>query len=211
MAEDPVARRRGRRAGGEDTRAALLDAARQVFAEQGFSGATVRGIAARAGVDAAMVNHWFGGKQGLFTATIELPFDPIVLVDEALRGDREDVGERIIRNFARMWDTYDGRFATIMHSVSSQEQAARMMREFFSASVFGRITSALGVDRPELRGALCASQIVGLGMVRYVLRLEPLASADVDTLAATVGPNLQRYLTGELPESGANRAARDSR
>ncbi|HEY0808417.1 MAG TPA: TetR family transcriptional regulator, partial [Pseudonocardiaceae bacterium] len=84
----PPARRRGRRAGGEDTRAALVTAARAVFAEQGYQGATVRAIAARAGVDAAMVNHWFGGKQGLFAAIVELPFDPAELVERVLVGDR---------------------------------------------------------------------------------------------------------------------------
>lgn len=193
------ARRRGRRTGGEDTRAALVEAGRAVFAEQGYAGATVRGIATLAGVDPAMVNHWFGGKQGLFLATIELPFDPIELVEDALDGDRDTVAERIVRNFATMWDTYEGRFATILHSVANQEQAARMVREFFSSAVFGRVTDSLGADQPEWRAALAATQLLGLGITRYVLRLEPLASVDADTLAVTIGPNLQRYLTGPLP------------
>lgn len=198
-ADTPASRRRGRRAGGEDTRAALLDAARAVFAEQGYQGATVRTIAARAGVDAAMVNHWFGGKQGLFTAIVELPFDPSEVIDGALDGDRHSVAERLLRTFVTVWDTYEGRFATLMLSVASNELAAQMMGEYFSRTVFSRITRATAGDRTELRASLAASQVVGLGIARYVLKLEPLASADIETIVDTVGPNLQRYLTGDLP------------
>ncbi len=175
-------RRRGRRSGGEDTKAALLDAARAVFAEQGYQGATVRGIAARAGVDAAMVNHWFGGKQGLFAATIELPFQPAELIDGVVAGDPAQLAERIVRTFLTLWDTHEGRFATLVLSVASQEMAARMMAEFFAGAVFGRFAEAAGGDGADLRAALCGTQVVGLGLVRYVLKLEPVASADVDTL-----------------------------
>ncbi|HEX5406661.1 MAG TPA: TetR family transcriptional regulator [Pseudonocardiaceae bacterium] len=196
MTEEP--KRRGRRSGGEDTRAALLDAARAVFAEQGYQGATVRTIAARAGVDAAMVNHWFGGKQGLFAAIVELPFDPTELIEAVMHGGPDTLAERLIRTFVSLWDTYEGQFATLMLSVASQETAARSMAEFFSGTVFHVITEAVGADQAELRAALCGTQMVGLGVIRYVLKLEPLASADVDALIAMVGPNLQRYLTGQL-------------
>jgi AcrR family transcriptional regulator len=191
-------RRRGRRSGGEDTRGALLAAARTVFAEQGYQGATVRGIAARAGVDAAMVNHWFGGKQGLFAATIELPFDPAVLLDRILKGPLDTLAERVVRTFVTLWDTHEGRFASLMLSVASQQMAATMMAEFFAGTVFGRIAERTGSARPELRAALCGTQLVGLGMGRYVLKLEPVVSADVESLVGLVAPTLQRYLTGEL-------------
>jgi AcrR family transcriptional regulator len=191
-------RRRGRRSGGEDTRAALLAAGRAVFAEQGYQGATVRGIAARAGVDAAMVNHWFGGKQGLFAAIVQLPFDPADLIDKLTDGPAEEMAERLIRTFVTLWDTNEGRFSTLMLSVASQDMAATAVAEFFTGTVFRLVADTTGSDRPELRAALCGSQMVGLGMFRYVLKLEPVASADLDTLVATIGPNLQRYLTGEL-------------
>jgi AcrR family transcriptional regulator len=194
----PAARRRGRRAGGADTKAALLDAARAVFAEQGFQGATVRAIAARAGVDAAMVNHWFGGKRALFAAIVELPFDPGEMLDKALEGPPETLAERVIHTFVHMWDTYDGRFAALMLSIASQELAAGAMAEFFTRTILTRITTVTGQDRPELRASLSATQIVGLGVVRYVLKLEPLASADIDTVVATIAPSLQRYLTGPV-------------
>jgi AcrR family transcriptional regulator len=191
-------KRRGRRGGGEDTRAALLAAARDVFAEQGYSGATVRGIAGRAGVDPAMVNHWFGSKQGLFSAIVDVPFDPAELISRATDGPPEDIASRVIHAFITLWDTHEGRFAALMLSVASQEAAAAAMASFFTGTVFRVINEVTGADRAGLRASLAASQMLGLGVARYVLRLEPLASADVDTIVSLVGPNLQRYLTGEL-------------
>lgn len=192
-------RRRGRRPAGADTRHALLDAARQVFVERGYDGATVRLIAARADVDPAMVNHWFGGKEGLFAAATSIPVDPAALVETLTAGGPDEIGERIVRQFLTVWDTAgEGRLIALIRSVSSHEESARMLREFISRLVFGRLTERLGVDQPQLRAALCGSQIAGLGMVRYVLRLEPLASADHDLVAAAIGPTLQRYLTAPL-------------
>ena len=193
------ARPRGRRRAGENTRSALLDAARVEFTDRGFDGATVRSIAQRAGMDPAMVNHWFGGKDGLFVAALQLPFDPDDIVRRILDGDPRQLAERVLRTFLSVWDTNGGGALTaLVRSVASHEGAARMMREFVSRVIFGRIISAVAPDRPELRTALCGTQITGLAMVRYVIRLEPLASADHETVVAAIAPNLQRYLTGEL-------------
>jgi len=198
-AGNTAGRRRGRRPAGEDTRAALLAAARAVFVEQGFDRATVRTIASRAGLDAAMVNHWFGGKEGLFAAAMQFPVDPSTLVDELLAGGVDDLGERLVRRFLSVWDSSrGGALVALIRSASSHEEAARMMREFITSVLFGRLAAAMDSDRPELRAALCGSQISGLALTRYVIRLEPLASADPDTVAAAIGPTMQRYLTGEL-------------
>lgn len=192
-------RRRGRRSGGEDTRAALLEAAREIFAEQGYNGATVRAIATRAGVDPAMVNHWFGGKEGLFTASISLPFDPREILAHLLEEDPERLAERMVREFLTAWDTAGGgHFIALVRSVATHDTAGRMLREFVTTLLFGRLITALGMDRPQLRAALCGSQISGLGIMRYVVKLEPLASADHDTVIAAIAPALQRYLTGDL-------------
>jgi AcrR family transcriptional regulator len=169
------------------------------FTERGFDGATVRAIAQRAGVDAAMVNHWFGGKDGLFVAAMEIPVNPAEIIPRILEGAPEQVAERILRTFLSVWDANGGgALAALMRSVASHEQAARMMREFVSRVVIGRIVSAVAPDRLELRAALCGTQIAGLAMIRYVIRLEPLASAQHDTVVAVIAPNLQRYLTGVL-------------
>ncbi|MGH3795354.1 MAG: TetR family transcriptional regulator [Pseudonocardiaceae bacterium] len=199
----PVARRvrrpRGRRPGGEDTRGALLDAARVEFIERGFDGATVRAIAQRAEVDPAMVNHWFGGKDGLFVAAMEIPVNAGEIVPRLLDGPADQLAERIVRTFLAVWDTNGGgALAALMRSVASHEDAAAMMRDFVGRVIFGRVVATVAPDRPELRAALCGSQIAGLGLMRYVIRLEPLASADHDTVVAAIAPNLQRYLTGVL-------------
>ena len=190
-------RRRGRRPAGADTRAALLAAAREVFAEQGYAGATVRAIAGRAGVDAAMVNHWFGGKQGLFSAVMELPGTLWLtdVVEAILTGDEGALAERIVRTFVTLWDTHEGQFAALIRSVSSQEMTATVFRDFLTKEVLGRVANKIGADHPELRASLCASQMVGLGVARYVVKLGPLASADVDTVVRAVAPTLTRYLT----------------
>ncbi len=190
---------RGRRPAGENTRAALLDAARAEFTERGFDGATVRAIAQRAGVDAAMVNHWFGGKEALFVAAMEIPVDPVKIVHGILDGDPARSAEQILRTFLSVWDAEGGgALAALMRSVASHEGAARMMREFLGQVIFGRVVPAVAPDQHELRAALCGTQIAGLAMIRYVIRLEPLASADHDTVVTAIAPNLQRYLTGGL-------------
>ncbi|MER7014657.1 TetR family transcriptional regulator [Saccharopolyspora sp. NPDC000359] len=192
-------KRRGRRPSGVDTKAALLAAAREVFTEQGYDAATVRAIAAQAGVDPAMVNHWFGGKAGLFSAAVHIPVNPAEVVPQLLAGDREQLAERLLRRFLAAWDNAEGgQFAALVRSVASNEDAVAMLREFIQNVMFEKLIRALDVDQPELRGALCGSQVVGLGMARYVVRLEPLASADHDTVVAAIAPNLQRYLTGDL-------------
>ncbi len=177
----------------------LLDAALSEFTDRGYEGATVRAIAGRAGVDAAMVNHWFGSKDGLFVAAMEIPVNPDELIPRLLDGDPARLGERVVRTFLTVWDANDGgTFTALIRSVSSHESAARMLREFVARIVLGRIVAAVAPDSPELRAALCGTQVAGLGMVRYVLRLEPLASADHDTVVAAIAPTLQRYLTGPL-------------
>jgi AcrR family transcriptional regulator len=192
-------KRRGRRRNGADTKAALLTAAREVFTEQGYNGATVRAIAGRAGVDPAMVNHWFGGKDGLFTAAVHIPINPAEVVPQLLTGDPEQLAERMLRRFLTVWDNAEGgQFAALIRSIASNENAVTMLREFIQNVMFTRLIKALDVDQPELRAALCGTQIIGLGMARYVVRLEPLASADHDTVVAAVAPNLQRYLTGDI-------------
>ena len=192
-------RRRGRRPGGADTRAQLLDAARAEFADRGYEGATVRAIAERAGVDAAMVNHWFGGKEALFTASLDILVDPAMLIKDVLPGPPERLAWRIVPQFLDLWDsTGGGQMVTLVRSIASHEAAARMMREFIARVILKRVVETVAPDQHELRAALAGTQLIGLGVVRYVIRLEPLASADHATVTAAVAPNLQRYLTGDI-------------
>ncbi len=192
-------RRRGRRPGGTDTRGELLDAARVVFAERGYEGATVRAIAERAGVDAAMVNHWFGNKEALFTASLDIPIDPTTVFPEIVGGDPDHLGERLVGRFVSVWDATGGApLASLIRSVATHDAAARMLREFVSQVLLTRIVSAIAPDQADLRASLVGSQLIGLGMARYVVKLEPLASADHATIVGAVAPTVQRYLTGPL-------------
>ncbi|MCF7548425.1 TetR family transcriptional regulator [Pseudonocardia sp. WMMC193] len=192
-------RRRGRRTSGEDTRAALLEAARLEFNEKGYDGATVRRIAERAGVDAAMVNHWFGGKGALFTASLEVPVDPSALIAAVVAGGPDGVGERLVATFLRVWDLASGGpLITLLRSVASHPAAARMMREFVASTILGPVVRAVSPDRHDERMALVAAQMIGIGLVRYVVELEPLATGGHGPIVAAVGPTVQGYLTGPL-------------
>lgn len=193
-------RRRGRRPGGTDTREALINAAREVFIEQGYDGATVRAIASRAGVDAAMVNHWFGGKEGLFgEAVLKLPFNPQEIVEDLLKASPDDIGNTIVHTFLTRWDnTGGGVFTALIRSVTSHDEATLLLKDFFMKFVFKQVIGKLAPDNHDLRATLVATQVIGMGMVRYVARFEPFASADEDTLAAAIAPTIQRYITGTI-------------
>ncbi|MEV4809967.1 TetR family transcriptional regulator [Micromonospora avicenniae] len=196
-----MVRRTGRRPGNPDTREAILSAARSAFAERGFAAASIRTIAAAAGVDPALVHHYFGSKDQLFLAAMQAPVDPRELLPGVLAGDRDGIGERLVRTFLGVWDSPAGTAGVaLMRSAVSNEWTARLLREFVVTQVLRRVLEHLDIDPAELplRGSLVATQLVGLAMMRYVIRLEPVASADPATLVAAVGPTVQRYLTGEL-------------
>ncbi|MEU7971729.1 TetR family transcriptional regulator [Micromonospora sp. NPDC049089] len=197
-----MTRRTGRRPGNPGTREAILDAARTAFAERGYDAASIRGIAGTAQVDPALVHHYFGSKDQLFLAAMNFPVDPGQLVPRVLAGDRDAVGERMVRIFLGVWDSPAGSAAqALLRSAVSNEWTARLLREFVTTQVLRRVLENLDVDPVELplRGSLVATQMIGLAMMRHVVRLEPVASADPETLVAAIGPTIQRYLTGPLP------------
>jgi len=194
-------RRSGRRPGNQDTREAILAAARTIFAERGFDQASIRAIATAAEVDPALVHHYFGTKDKLFLASMEMPLDPGELVPKALDGPREEAGERLVRLVLTVWDSPAGKAAVaLLRSAMSNEWTARLLREFIITQVLRKAIAELGMegDDAPLRAALVATQIGGLAMVRYVLKVEPIASQDPETLVRAIAPNVQRYLVGEL-------------
>jgi AcrR family transcriptional regulator len=195
-----ASRRRGRRPHGYETKTELLKAARTVFAEAGFEGATVREIARQAGVDPAMVKHWFGGKEGLFVQAVPgIPFDPQELIAELLDGPEQTLGDRMVRAFLLRWDASGGeQFSALIRSVASHDIIARALREFLLDHVFGALGSQLATDQRTFRAALCASQLLGVGMIRYVAKFEPFAGADREIIVRAVGSNMRRYLAEPL-------------
>jgi AcrR family transcriptional regulator len=189
---------RGRRPGGEDTRTTILDAARAEFAEQGYDATSLRGIARRACVDPALVHHYFEGKAALFAEVMDLPVDPAVLIERVLAGPRERVGAALVETFLDVWDSPGGRqrFQAVVRSASSHDEAARMLREFLTREIFGRIAHALLDDGSDadLRAGLAAGQMLGVAMMRYVIDFPAVAKAERQDLVALLGPAIQRYL-----------------
>jgi AcrR family transcriptional regulator len=194
-------RRRGRRPAGEDRRGDILAAARDEFARRGFDGTTLRGIARAAGVDPRLVHHYFDGKDAVFTAAFELPVRPQDVVEPMVAPGPDGIGERLIRLFLTVWDSPPGRqrIVALLGASLTSEAAARMLREFLTREVLGRIVARLGTDDAELRASLAGSQMMGLVVARYVVAIEPLASLEPDMVVQLIGPTLQAYLTGPLP------------
>lgn len=197
--------RTGRRPGESGARTAILDAARLSFAQEGYDGSTIRSIAGRAAVDPALVHHYFGNKDSLFAAAMQFPLNPAEALTPLLEQGLDGLGERLLRLFLSVWDRSApaSPFVAMIRSASSNDQAAAMLREFISREVIGRLAHALATDHPELRATLVGSQLVGLGFARYVVRLEPLASEDADTVVRCIAPTIQHYLTGRLDIPGA--------
>jgi AcrR family transcriptional regulator len=187
---------------------AILVGARRRFADHGYDGATIRGIAADAGVDPALVHHFYGTKEKLFVAAIRFPIVPSEVIPRVASADRDRLGETILRTVLGVWEGEETRAQTLalLRSALTNDQAAEMIRGFVTSAILGTIATVAQGDEPEYRASLVASQILGLAVTRYVVRLEPLASAGEEDLVAAIAPTLQRYLTGEVrraPESDA--------
>lgn len=190
-------RRRGRpRAGESDARERILAAAVEEFAAAGYDAATIRGIAARAGVDPALVHHHFGTKADLFGEAVHAPMRPDLALPEILEGDRDRVGERIVRYLLETWEKPDvrKRGVVLLRAAIGNRLTTPLLTEFLSRELLSRLARALEVEDASLRASLVASQVAGLLIARFVLRLPALAEASVDELVARVGPTVQRYL-----------------
>lgn len=201
-------RPRGRRPGNEDTAEAILLAARAAFAERGYDGTSIRRIAATAGVDSALVHHYFGTKEQLFVAAVRFPIDPAELASRIGDGSADRLGERIVATFLSVWDdpTSGPALEALMRGALASQDAARLMQEFFAVEIVRRLAptlvSVVDPDQLATRASLVASQLFGLAAVRHLLRFEPLASMSSDDAVAAVAPTIQRYLTGTWTVDG---------
>lgn len=191
--------RAGRRPGNQDTRGAIVTAARHAFAARGFAGASVRAIAAEAGVDAALIHHYFDTKEQLFLATIALPLTLPALLEEATAQGLDGLGERLLAMVLGVWDSpLQPSLVAAIRTLLTEPALTRTVSEFLTLEVIGRVLSHadLTPDEASRRAGLVASQILGLIMGRYVLRLPALAGRPTTELVAEVGPTLQHYLDG---------------
>jgi len=193
-------KRRGRRPGDAAvTRAAILEAARAVFGERGYERATIRAIAARAGVDPALVHHYFGRKHQLFGAAHEIPADPVEVLSEVLvSGDPDHLGEDIARFYVTTFFKPDGPMPSLLRAAATNAQAAAMLRGFIERGIIGRFEAVYPVPDIRLRVALIGSHLVGLFVARHLIGVKDLAEEDTEVLVRAIGPTIQRYLTEPL-------------
>ena len=195
-----LAPRRGRRPGAPDTRAAILAAARATFAGNGYAGTSMRAVAAAAGVDPALVHHYFGTKDGLFLAALEVKVDPREAMVPVVAGGIDGAGERLLRVFVAVWDDEESRLPLLALVRGIVEPGGQqLLRDGVLRMVLGPVGAALELDQPERRMAHVASQLVGLVLLRYLLAVEPLASMPTEQLVATYAPVIQGYLADPLP------------
>ncbi|GAY18200.1 TetR family transcriptional regulator [Mycobacterium sp. shizuoka-1] len=197
----PPAKRPGRPPGASDTRDRILASARELFARNGIDKTSIRAIAAAAGVDSALVHHYFGTKQQLFTAAINIPIDPMSVLVPLRDTPVEQLGSVLPAVLLPLWDSEMGSalVATIRSLLAGSDISLvrSFLQEIITAEIGPRIDNPPGSG--PLRVQFVASQLIGVVLARYIIGLEPLASLPPERVAETIAPNLQRYLTGELP------------
>ncbi|MGH3505322.1 MAG: TetR family transcriptional regulator [Nocardioidaceae bacterium] len=199
-AERASNRRTGRRPGHPNTRAAILSAAKGEFAARGFDRVSVREIGRAAGVDPALVHHYFGSKDDLLLAALEVPFDPRELIPALVEQGTAGLGVRIATTFLSVWDDEVRQLplVALVRSAMSSESAADLLRSGLGQMILTPVADAIGTPDAQLRASLVGSQLMGLIMARYLVRMEPVASAPAATVAAALAPTLQRYIDGPL-------------
>lgn len=194
--------RSGRWRTGQQNKQRIVDAAREHFMRDGYERATVRRIAADAGVDVAMVYYHFGNKEGLFNASVlDTPQHPLHQLALLLAEDPGHIGERLVRDVIQRWDegaSFDP-MLTVWRSAAIQPLARKLLHDTLAGPVAEQIAAQFGVDNAELRAELVTVHLVGLAFARYQLKIEPMASAGIDDLVAWIGPTVQRYLTEPNP------------
>lgn len=196
----PVTPHSGRRGGTSSTRDDIVRAAQKLFAERGYHGATMRAIASEAEVDPALIHHFFISKEGVFSAAIGDFFKADQIVDEVLQPDVTAVGCRLISSFVGLLDQPEtqGPILAVIRSAASYGDAVRLLEDYIVRQVIGQIVKQTAGSHQSLRATLIGAEIIGLIMMRYVFKVEPLASAPDDVIALAMGPGIDRYLAGDL-------------
>ncbi len=203
MPRNTERKRPGRPAGNSDNRGRILQCARDLFARNGFRNTSIRAVAAAAGVDSALVHHYYGTKEQLFAAAIQIPVDPMDIIGPLRQVPVEQIGYTLASLVLPLWESHMGAglIATLRSMLAGSEV------QFFRAFVQEIIAAEIGprVDDPPGSGVVriqfVAAQLVGVVMARYIIELEPFASLPIAQIADTIAPTLQRYLTGDLPLS----------
>lgn len=191
----------GRRAGSPDTRAEILDAARVEFATNGYDRATVRAIAGRAGVDPSLIHHYFGTKGQLFAESIDIPGPATGAIRVVATADRDQLGRHLAETFFTVWEQEEARSALLgilRAAMGGEDQAVAAFREFLTTALMDEIAPKIEGEGARLRALFMASQLVGVALTRYVMRLEPIASTPIEEIVDQVAPRIQSYVDGSL-------------
>ena len=191
----------GRRPGTGSSRQMILDAARDQFTQHGYKGATVRAIAGQAGADPNLIRHFFGDKDGLFAAAMELPPEAASTILAVFDHAVEEWGERLTRAYLTIWESPDtaAPLRAILVSAFTNDQALESLRSFLVSTALEPASRKLNMSNPGLRVTVSMSHLLGIALTRYILQAPPIREQSIDNLAALVGPTIQRYLKGPLP------------
>jgi AcrR family transcriptional regulator len=194
--------RPGRWRSGAESKQRILRTARDLFGRHGYGATTVRAIATAAGVDPAMVFYFFGTKQGLFAAAVEMSGNVPPAIESIFDGDLGTIGERIVRTLVENLDNSERTpLVMLTRSAPTDSRSEALLREFIDREITGRLAAALGTPDAALRAAMVNVQILGLTVARYIMRIEPIASATADELVTSFGPLVQHCLTGPTASS----------
>lgn len=204
--QEPMQRGRGRPPGESGTREAIAGEAGRQFSERGYGKTTLRGIARAAGVDPRLVTHYFGSKQELFVASVELPMEPDQVISAVFDGPPGDAPSRAAHLLVTLIDTAETRrpLLALLRAAVTEPEAATLIRRVLAERLLGPVAARLGGPRPELRASMVASQLVGLVVARYVVGIPPLAAASRDDLIRALEPVLAHYLRGDWVREDAD-------
>ena len=194
-------RARGRRPGAQHTREQILAAARERFLADGYQAATMRSIAAAAGVDVALIAYYFGSKADLFAAAMALTVNPVAVASGALEGDLDTVAVRVLTAMLATWDAEEsgGSLRRLASAAAADPELARPLAEVVSREIVGRVAARLEGDGAMERAAAFTTQIVGVVFARYVIGLEPVASMPAAELVRRLAPSMQLALAPGPP------------
>lgn len=193
-----AAKKRGPRSEGSTTREDILEAARTTFSDAGYDRATIRRIASAAGVDPALVIHYFGNKENLFAAAVKLPVAPEQALEHIFEGPPSEIGLRLARLFFGIWEIPETREALIGQlRMAFTTDRQPPMRDFLAHAILKRVEKEVHLPNARLRVELAASHLLGVALIRYVLRLEPLASTPISRLISELAPRITSYLAAD--------------
>ena len=195
----PPGRRRGPRAQDGNARQAILAAAREVFAEEGYTGASLRAMASRADVDVSLISYYFDGKDDLFLQAIELPANPKEILEAALGADLEVPGEALTRGVLSAWEAkYQTAIRGVIQSALVRQSPWRAIQEYWSTQIISRLSARLPGSDAAYRAGLASAALASVALARHVVGVEAIVATDLEKLIADVARTVQGYLTGEL-------------